>query len=856
MGNFIEFISKNELQPLIEPKVINPILRDLFVGENYVPGEIIAKGLSLMGFDELLVQLTSKQFNEKNISQADVSQAILGFTSYIHTIHAGYLATSVGIDRYRDWLIKSQSSTPLNENYLLVANRMLANDPWGIEFADMVAFVELGKSSNYYFKVGIEYGRQSFFLYTKVMKTIGVYEISKLDCHLDVNKMHALVRNKELMVNPTHRNLIMDRTNYQWNVSEKRRMQITINFDRLLRVMIDLHEEKISDKAKIYEVSKYWEEILSLSLLDQYHALFSSIHLCAGKFMESAYEMTLDKTFLIKAMDLYITPLKKYSFWLNDPGTRYGCALRIINLLLNHSRILRSSMTASELGNLFHDVIIDAIKTNERLFLNSTYDFSKSIIQGRVDEIVGLFAELVSSSGLQNQLNTYEFNKLLQTIEKNKSKLLNLEISMLEVKSPPECPKELYAKEQEYLNVLRNIRAKQHGKFVDADDYSAEIDNLEQYNVKRVEIEEVWSKMQKISSPLKQYVSFRRSGCSLSIDGEDYEYRAFQKIGKNTALISFFLAQEYIYTLLTIPDLNLHVTGAKHIEKKEFTGYLLSYEHEIQKRNDLSGDHYWQRLGDIIFSDIGNYLSRVNRICVIPHKDLHHFPIQALFLKGKPMIEEWEFFHAPSLRVLETTTAKDANYSKNLVMGYVPPGSSKGFSQAILDEINDISSILKTQPLSEDSSTSSALQNASGAEIIHIAGHGKYVEDSPIDSGVVLSDGVFSARDWLNVSINADLVTMSACQTGLSEIRPGDELVGLARAVLFSGASTLLTSLWSVSGNSTRDLMRSFYSKRYGSNGVKVTDKATALRDAILEVKKEYKDPYYWAPFILSGNPA
>ena len=94
-------------------------------------------------------------------------------------------------------------------------------------------------------------------------------------------------------------------------------------------------------------------------------------------------------------------------------------------------------------------------------------------------------------------------------------------------------------------------------------------------------------------------------------------------------------------------------------------------------------------------------------------------------------------------------------------------------------------------------------------------------------------------------------MTFSACQTGINERRPGDELIGLTRALIYSGAASVIVSLWSVYDPSTIELMLEFYKQL--KNG---KDKATALQQAQIKImqKEEYSHPYYWAPFILVGD--
>jgi CHAT domain-containing protein len=113
-----------------------------------------------------------------------------------------------------------------------------------------------------------------------------------------------------------------------------------------------------------------------------------------------------------------------------------------------------------------------------------------------------------------------------------------------------------------------------------------------------------------------------------------------------------------------------------------------------------------------------------------------------------------------------------------------------------------------------------------------------------------LADSPLNFYSLLDLKLNAELVTLSACHTGVNTVFPGDELHGLMRGFLYAGAPALIVSLWAVSDRSTADLMREMYSHiRAGKS------KREALRLAQLKVKDDYGHPYYWAPFVLMGDP-
>jgi CHAT domain-containing protein len=146
--------------------------------------------------------------------------------------------------------------------------------------------------------------------------------------------------------------------------------------------------------------------------------------------------------------------------------------------------------------------------------------------------------------------------------------------------------------------------------------------------------------------------------------------------------------------------------------------------------------------------------------------------------------------------------------------------------------------------------------------IIHFATHGFVNSESPELSGIQLAitnkskdDGILYSGDIYNLKLNAELVVLSACETGLGKISKGEGIIGLSRAFLFSGASNLIVSLWKVSDFSTSELMIEFYKNILGKKDVNHSY-SSDLRSAKLKLigNKEFAKPYYWSPFILLGN--
>ncbi len=152
------------------------------------------------------------------------------------------------------------------------------------------------------------------------------------------------------------------------------------------------------------------------------------------------------------------------------------------------------------------------------------------------------------------------------------------------------------------------------------------------------------------------------------------------------------------------------------------------------------------------------------------------------------------------------------------------------------------------------------LRDLSAYRFLHFATHGLVNEKNPKLSGLVLTredstskeDGILHLGEIYNLKLNAELVVLSACETGLGQVAKGEGIIGLTRGFLYAGAANLLVSLWQVSDVTTADLMVDFYDKMLGG-----MSKPEALREAKLQMilrHPEYAKPYYWAPFILVGR--
>jgi len=148
--------------------------------------------------------------------------------------------------------------------------------------------------------------------------------------------------------------------------------------------------------------------------------------------------------------------------------------------------------------------------------------------------------------------------------------------------------------------------------------------------------------------------------------------------------------------------------------------------------------------------------------------------------------------------------------------------------------------------------------------VLHLATHGYFNRLNPLFSGIRLepddlNDGLLEVHEVFNLELEADLVTLSACDTALgsgyfADVPAGDEFVGLTRAFLSVGSDSVMATLWEVDDRSSVDLMKNFYERLSQSGADENKSAALSAAQQDLRLTKKYQHPFYWAPFVLIGN--
>ncbi len=331
----------------------------------------------------------------------------------------------------------------------------------------------------------------------------------------------------------------------------------------------------------------------------------------------------------------------------------------------------------------------------------------------------------------------------------------------------------------------------------------------------------------------------------------------------DTALVEYIVGED---------DLSVFVLTKTDLHAKSVPVRATGLQAKVELFRDLiarEGSRDWVKPGESLERllidpiEMEGWLKGVTRIVLVPHGVLHYLPFAALpqpESKGVHfLVQDFVVGYLPAASAL--VYGMESPSPKGSLLAMAPASSRLRFTP---QEARSVGSLYPDQSLvlvGEGATKRALEQRADSFRIIHLAAHGFFDRLNPMFSGVQLEpdkqdDGRLQVYEILRLSLHTQLVTLSACETAMgsgyfSEYPAGDDIVGLTRAFLYAGSSSVMASLWEVNDHSTLDFMRSFY------RNLQQTDQAAALRQAqlaMIESHGRFNQPYFWAPFVLVGT--
>lgn len=266
-----------------------------------------------------------------------------------------------------------------------------------------------------------------------------------------------------------------------------------------------------------------------------------------------------------------------------------------------------------------------------------------------------------------------------------------------------------------------------------------------------------------------------------------------------------------------------------------------------------------------IAQDLGSKLlpdfeANIEDLIVIADKYLNQIPFEILEDGSGMLLEKLNLSYAGSVQLYDAQKQMSKRQrSSGKWMGFAPiyKENSLPNNQNEVKEINKLTGGMEI--LGETATKSKFLEESPNAFIIHLATHSETDQNNPMLSKMYFSEqdedaGELTASEVYNLDLNADLVVLSACNTGLGKTESGDGVMSMARAFTYAGVSSAVMSLWQVSDRQTSELMVKFYENL--NQGQKKNEALrNAKRDYLKTVQEpELQHPYYWAGFVVSGD--
>ena len=356
----------------------------------------------------------------------------------------------------------------------------------------------------------------------------------------------------------------------------------------------------------------------------------------------------------------------------------------------------------------------------------------------------------------------------------------------------------------------------------------------------------------------------------------------------SSAIIEYYFSAPKLYSLLISKE---QCNWAEHEAIGIPFDSIAPFIHQLKSSNILQDSIHKKTLAlskNIISVPLKNILASVNRLIFIPHGVLNYLPFEILPIPSKEkqdqrLIDQYKISYAYSLNILHQQMNRDDQKIPRFFAGFAPnyeqiklnafdTAQNKDIAMLVRaenyhlpgaqKEVDQISKLMNGDAFQLEAANERTFKkSANQYKILHLSMHALLDNQNPLFSKLLFSpakdsleDGYLYASELYNMNLNAELVVLSACNTGSGVLQKGEGISSLSSAFNFAGVPATVMSLWKVPDKSTSEIMISFY--QYLKAG---QSKDTALRQAKLDylantVEPDERHPYYWAGFVAAGD--
>ncbi|MDR7462883.1 MAG: CHAT domain-containing protein [Armatimonadota bacterium] len=327
---------------------------------------------------------------------------------------------------------------------------------------------------------------------------------------------------------------------------------------------------------------------------------------------------------------------------------------------------------------------------------------------------------------------------------------------------------------------------------------------------------------------------------------------ALPDLDSDTALVEYFVAGDHVLVFVLEPDGHVlchRACGTREVARvaalwanglrAHATGQLSTRQAVRQARRVL------QDLHSLLVAPVEPRLRPYRRLVVAPFGLLHGLPFHACHDGHAHVWDRWEVGYVPAGSLLPLLQKRPMARGPAVCVA----DGLRGQLPGAVAEARWVARRLGGR-LYESPSPDQLLAAVRDAKLVHVAAHCRFRPEAPLLSAIHLAAGPVTAADVLAAEAGCGIVVLSGCETASSRVLPGDELVGFTRAWLHAGARAVVVSLWPVHDGSTAQFMQQLYD--HLARGARIPD---ALRSAGLQLRARWEHPWYWAGFVVVGDP-
>lgn len=492
-----------------------------------------------------------------------------------------------------------------------------------------------------------------------------------------------------------------------------------------------------------------------------------------------------------------------------------------------------------------------------------TFDLLKSEFDSKLDkQFLSEKAYPIFHRMMKNTFKTYQKNRSSETLqlalniaEKNKDFMLLEALRNAQATQYGDIPKKVLNKETQLRAEITNLEKQMFDATESENGYSDALFKRKQ---------EYYAFLDTIKTKYPKYheLKYLNKNLDLATVRENI-------LNDNSTLISYTMTKDYVYAIV----INKSKEKILKLPFKETDREAIRNFYRLLSSPSISGAEKEisvtaHRLFEKIIKEPLVGFDSEN-LTIIPDGELHYLPFDLLQENGSYLLQTKNISYGNSVTSLQELKEKgSAETNKMLAFapsfsGVATANTNRQFGKLLYNdnEVEKIGAFYDTETLLKNEATlDNFISKTPKFNILHLATHASANDEYPDYSYLAFSENntntsnVLYIKDLYNMTLNADMVTLSACQTGIGKLQKGQGMLSLSKGFYYAGAKSLVNTLWKINDKSTVKLMEYFYeglSKGYS--------KSEALRKAKLKYLETTEDellkhPYYWAAFVVSGD--